>query len=181
MRRLFWTLTVVLLLFCPRLSQGCGDKLLILGRGLRFSALSADRPAAILAYAPEGSLLASILKDPQWIAAMNKGKHRLKAVQSMDELRPALSRERYDLVLLNLSDALKLKQTVQSAPSDPLAVPVVNASARDQVQTAEREYAVALKSDSKSKAYLSGISKAVELRDRRAHILAQARKSGKIS
>src|SRR5207253_7016762 len=130
------------------------------------SALSADRPAAILAYAPEGSLLASILKDPQWIAAMNKGKHRLKAVQSMDELRPALSRERYDLVLLNLSDALKLKQPVQSAPSDPLAVPVVNASARDQVQTAEREYAVALKSDSKSKAYLFGISKAVELRDR---------------
>src|SRR5437667_64799 len=127
MRRLFWTLTVVLLLFCPRLSQGCGDKLLILGRGLRFSALSADRPAAILAYAPEGSLLASILKDPQWISAMNKGKHRLKAVQSMDELRPALSRERYDLVLLNLSDALKLKQPVQSAPSDPLAVPVVNA------------------------------------------------------
>ena len=56
---------------------------------------------------------------------MNKGKHRLKAVQSMDELRPALSRERYDLVLL--SDALKLKQPVQSAPSDPLAVPVVNA------------------------------------------------------
>jgi len=56
MRRLFWTLTVVLLLFCPRLSQGCGDKLLILGRCLRFSALSADRPAAILAYAPEGSL-----------------------------------------------------------------------------------------------------------------------------
>src|SRR5437870_2061158 len=127
MRRLFWTLTVFLLLFCPRPSQGCGDKLLILGRGLRFSALSADRPAAILAYAPEGSLLASILKDPQWIAAMNKGKHRLKAVQSMDELRPALSRERYDLVLLNLSDALKLKQPVQSAPSDPLAVPVVNA------------------------------------------------------
>ena len=58
---------------------------------------------------------------------MNKRKHRLKAVQSMDELRPALSRERYDLVLLNLSDALKLKQPVQSAPSDPLAVPVVNA------------------------------------------------------
>ena len=112
---------------------------------------------------------------------MNKGKHRLKAVQSMDELRPALSRERYDLVLLNLSDALKLSQLVQSAPSDPLAVPVVKGSARDQVQTAEREYAVALKSDSKSKAYLSGISKAVELRDRRAHILAQARKSGKIS
>ena len=25
---------------------------------------------------------------------MNKGKHRLKAVQGMDELRPALSRER---------------------------------------------------------------------------------------
>src|SRR2546429_7781109 len=99
----------------------------------------------------------------------------------MDELRPALSRDRFDLVLLNLSDALKLKQPVQSAPSDPLAVPVVNASARDQVQTAEREYAVALKSDSKSKAYLFGISKAVELRDRRAPTRAQARKSGKVS
>lgn len=181
MRRVFWTLTVLLLLFCPQLSQGCGDKLLILGRGLRFSALSAERPVAILAYAPEGSLLASVLKDPQWIAAINKGKHRLKAVQSMDELRLALSRERYDLVLISLSDPPQLKQAVQSAPSDPLAVPVVNGSARDKVQTAEKEYGVALRSDSKSKVYLSGISKAVELRDRRAQMLAQARKKGKTS
>src|SRR5438445_7584846 len=88
MRRLFWTLTVVLLLSCPRLSQGCGDKLLILGRGLRFSALSADRPAAILAYAPEGSLLASILKDPQWIEAMNKGNSQGSPEHGRTSTRP---------------------------------------------------------------------------------------------
>jgi hypothetical protein len=181
MRRLIWTLMVVVLLLFPRLSRGCGDKLLILGRGLRFSALSADRPVAILAYAPAGSLLFGILKNPQWIAAITKRKHRLKTIQSMDDLQNALSRERYDLILVDLSDAPQLKPPAQPAPSDPLTLPVVNGSAREQIQAAEREYGVALKSDSKSKAYLSEISKAVELRDRRAQALAQARKNGKAS
>ena len=181
MRRLFWTLSVLLLLFRPSSSQGCGDKLIILGRGFRFSALVAERPVAILAYAPEGSLLASILNDPQWIAAMNKGKHRLRWLQRIDDIRPVLSRESYDLVLVDVSEAPQLKQAVQSTPSDPMVVPVMNGSTRDEVQIAEREYGVVLRSESKTKTYLSGISKAVELRDRRVQVLAQARKKAKAS
>jgi len=180
MRRLLWTLAVALFLLFPRVGQGCGDKLLILGRGVRFSALSSDRPVAILAYAPANSLLSRVLQEPQWVAAIAKGKHRLKTVESADELQVALSRGRYDLVVFDLTDAAHVKERAQSA-SVPLLVPTVDGSTQDQVQTAQREYGAALRSGSKSKAYLSDISKAVELRDRRAQALAQARKSGKAS
>jgi hypothetical protein len=181
MRRFFSTLTVLLLLFRPLSSQGCGDKLIVLGRGFRFSALIAERPVAILAFAPEGSDLGTVLKDPQWLAAMNKGKHRLRLLQSIDDIRPVLSRESYDLVLVDVSEAPRLKQAVQSSSSDPIVVPVMNGAKRDEVQIAEKEYGVVLKAESKAKAYLSGISKAVELRDWRMQVLAQARKKTKAS
>jgi hypothetical protein len=181
MRRLLWTLAVAVFLLLPRISQGCGDKLLILGRGLRFSALSSDRPVAILAYAPANSLLSRVLQEPQWGAAMAKGKHRLKVVESADELQVGLSRERYDLVVFDLADVAQLKQRARSASFTPLLVPTVDGATHDQIQTAQREYGVALRSGSKSKAYLSEISKAVELQDRRAQALVQARKSGKAS
>jgi hypothetical protein len=177
MHRLSWIAVVVLLVFWPLPSRACGDKLLMLGRGLRFSALAPERPVAMLAFAPEGSLLATVLQDPQWIAAMNKGKHRLDTVQTSEQLRAALGRRRYELILLNLSDEAQLRPVLHSFAV--MGLPVVSGSARDQAQAAQREYGVVLKSESRSKDFLSAISKAVELRDRHAQELAQARKSRK--
>lgn len=178
MHRLLWALFLSLTLF-PSTVEGCGDKLLVLGRSVRFSLLSSDRPATILAYAPVGSVLARILQDPQWLTAIVKGKHRLSVIRSAEELQGGLTREHYDLILMNLADAAGVKQREQTTLKDFVIVPTVDASTQDQIQRVDREYGVVLKSGSKTKAYLSEISRAVELRDRRMEALLRARKNNK--
>ena len=182
MRRLLRVFTILAVVTCAPFSYACGDKLLILGRALRFSTLSSERPVAILAYAPLGSVLSAVLNEPQWRAAMDKGKHRLKVVQELEGVVAALSSDRYDLVLVSLSDAAQVKRRIQSASSVAVIVPALQSSpSREEVRAVEKEYGVVLKSESKGRAYLSDISKAVELRDRRAQSLGQARKSGRVS
>lgn len=103
-------------------------------------------------------------------------------IQELDGIVTAFSSERCDLVLVSLSDVAHLKQRIQSASSAAVLVPAVqSSSSREQVRAAEKEYGVVLKSESKGKTYLSYISKAVELRDRRAQSLARAHKSGRVS
>ena len=180
MNRILQVLTLIAMVSCAPLSNACGDKLIVLGRALRFSTISSERPAAILAYAPQGSVVSALVNEPQWVAAMEKGKHRLRVIQELDEIVTALSSERYDLVLVSLADAGQLKQRIQSASSAAVVVPVLQSSpSHDEVRAADKEYGVVLKSESKDKAYLSYISKAVELRDRRAQ--ARAHKSARIS
>ena len=182
MRRLLRVFTILTVVSCAPFSNACGDKLLIFGRALRFSTLSSERPAAILAYAPQGSIVSAVVNEPQWVTAMDKGKHRLKVVQKLDEVATSQDSQRYDLVLVSLSDAGQLKQRIQSAFPEAVIVPVLQTlPSREEVRAAEKEYGVVLKSESKGKAYLSYISRAVELRDRRAQSLAQAHKSGRIS
>jgi hypothetical protein len=182
MRLLLRVFTVLALVSSAPLSNACGDKLLVLGRALRFSTISPERPAVILAYAPQGSIVSAVVNEPQWLAAMEKGKHRVRVIQELGGIIAALSSERYDLVLVSLSDAAQLKQRIQSASSATVIVPALKSSpSREEVRTAEKEYGVVLKSESKGRVYLSDISKAVDLRDRRAQSLAQAHKSGRIS
>ena len=182
MPRLVWCLTMLATVTFGPCAYACGDKLLVLGRAFRFSTLSSERPAAILAYSPQGSIVSEVLSQPQWITAMEKGKHRLKVVQDLDGFVTVLRSERYDLVLISLSDATQLRLRIQSVSSEALVVPVVSGSfSGEEVRAAQKEYPVALKIESKSKAYLSNISKAVEVHDRRAQFLAQGRKSGRAS
>jgi hypothetical protein len=113
---------------------------------------------------------------------MDKGKHRLKVVQELEGVVTSLSSDQYDLVLVSLSDAAQVKQRIQSTSLVAVIVPALQSSpSREAVRAAEKEYGVVIKSESKGKAYLSDISKAVELRDRRAQSLAQAHKSGRVS
>src|SRR5215471_4445890 len=77
-------------------AQACGDKLLILGRPLHFR----SRPASILAYAPPGSALESMLASQQWTTAIAKGKHRVIVILTPERLSQVLKGERFDLVLV---------------------------------------------------------------------------------
>ena len=182
MRRVLRVSTVVAILGCAPLSHACGDKLLVLGRALRFSTVASQRPASILAYAPPGSVVSEVLQEPQWAAAVEKGKHRTRVIQDLDSLVSTLHYEHYDLLLVSVTEAALLKQRMQSTASVMFTLPVLPSSpSREEARTLEKEYGIVLTSGSKGKTYLSAISKAVELRDRRAQYLAQSHKSGPLS
>src|SRR5438552_18435707 len=103
MRRVLCWLGIAVLVFCAPEMPACGDKLLLLGRVLRSSAM-VSRPAAILAYASPNSVVAGLMSDPQWAAALAKGKHHVRVVQNPQQLSGALRSEHYDLMLASMAD-----------------------------------------------------------------------------
>src|SRR5262245_31875441 len=99
---------LAILLASPRV-QACGDKFLVIGRGVRVFA--AQHPTSILVYTtvPDvGKQLYSVLK---------KAGHKPEFVDREDRFDAALSSGKYDLVLVSLSDALILKDKIMAAPS----------------------------------------------------------------
>jgi hypothetical protein len=174
MRRFLLMLGIACFLLCSHLTYACGDKLLVLGRPLRFGS---SRPAAILAYAPSGSFLESVMKEWQFATAITKGKHRLRVVQTPEQLTQTLKAERFDLVLAGSQDVLAVRSQVAAATPATVFVPVVDGGSRDAVRTAEKEYGVAIKGNAKTGDYLSTIGRAVDLHDRRVEAVAREKKN----
>jgi hypothetical protein len=136
-----------------------------------------SRPAAILAYAPPGSSLQSLLSATQWTGAMTKGKHHLQVVQTPDQLAQILKTERFDVILAGLTDAAALRPQMAIASYPAVVVPVLDSGSRAAFRSAEREYGVAMKGVAKSGDYLSAIGRAVDLRDRRFEAAAREKKN----
>lgn len=171
MQRLLGTLLIIGFL-SSHLAYGCGDKLLVLGRPLMFT----SRPAAILAYAPPGSSLQSLLSSSQWTGAIAKGKHHLRIVQTPEQLAQVLKTERFDMILAGLAEAAPLRAQTATTSYPVVVVPLIDSGSRDAFRSAEREYGVVMKEVAKSGDYLSAIGRAIELHDRRVEAAAREKK-----
>jgi len=176
MRRLLGALLLVAGLFLfSYAAHGCGDKLLILGRPLRFR----SRPASILAYAPPGSTLEPMLTSQQWTTAITKGKHRVVVVLNPERLSQVLKGERFDLILVASTEATVSLPQLADAFFPAVVVPVVEGVSREALRNAEKEYGVAVKNAAKSGDYLSEIDRAVGLHDLRIEVAARGKKNQK--
>src|SRR5437879_3424539 len=102
----------------------CGDKLLVLGRGIRFQVLF-GHPASILGYADPGSQAMTVMHDPEFQASVRKAGHKLQLISNANQLSEALKSGRYDLLLTDMTNAARLNQEVQSLASRPVVVPIV--------------------------------------------------------
>ena len=174
MLRLLAALVLAIGLFFPtHAARACGDKLLILGRPLHFR----SRPASILAYAPPGSAVESMLASQQWTSAIAKGRHRVIVILTPERLSQVLRGERFDLILVARTEATVLPATLADTSFPAVVVPVVENVSRDALRNAEKEYGVAMKSTGKSGEYISGIDRAVGLHDLRIEAAARGKKN----
>ena len=160
-------------LFSTHTAQACGDKLLILGRPIHFR----SRPASILAYAPPGSVLESMLASPQWTTAIAKGRHRVIVALTPERLSQVLKGERFDLMLVAWADAAGPRAPLSDISFPAVVVPVLENMSRETVRNVEKEYGVAMKSTAKSGDYLSEIDRAVGLHDLRMEAAARGKKN----
>ena len=92
------------------LSQGatplhaCGDKLMMLGRGIRFQSKHTPRAASVLLYLP-ASATGRPLTDPNLESALREAGHAVRAVTMPADLDGALRSGTFDVVLANVTDA----------------------------------------------------------------------------
>ena len=153
--------------------DACGDKLLMLGRGIRFQSRHSGRPAAVLLYLPMGTRGGGPLTDPKLESALTEAGHTVRSVTTKEELSQALRSGQYDVVLADLAEAADLQRSLATDATNAVVLPVAYllapASASKQqakVDTARaaKEFSVVLQVPDRPGHYCAIVDKAMELK-----------------
>ena len=89
--------------------SACGDKFLLVGRGVRFEqAYAAIHPASILIVLPVKSVKSAAVRDSRLLTALKNAGHRVEVIQQPANLADVLSRSRHDIILAERADASAL-------------------------------------------------------------------------
>jgi hypothetical protein len=89
--------------------SACGDKFLLVGRGVRFEqAYAAIHPASILIVLPVKSVKSAAVRDSRLVTALKNAGHKVEVVQQPANLADALNRSRRDIILVERGDAAAL-------------------------------------------------------------------------
>jgi hypothetical protein len=160
-------------------ANACGDKLLVLGRGIRLEALLGNRTAKILAYQHTGTHGAELIADPQFQSALKSTGYQLRVVRDIEELEVALRLGKYDLVVADVADASAVEPAIRSVAGTPALVPILYQPTKPEVSLAEKQYHHVLKSPHKVSGNLSVIEQALETKlDTEAKLKRERRKAG---
>ena len=136
---LFGVLCCLLLASPPLLA--CGDKLVLLGRGIRFQRMIATKhPATILVYLNPTAGIASADKEYQLRSLLKFAGHKPHSVTSAAEVTAELGSGKYDVVLADYADAAGLEKEVHAAKARPALIPVVYNPTAVQRAAAEKEF-----------------------------------------
>jgi DNA-binding NtrC family response regulator len=139
---------------------GCGDKLVVVGRGTRPKGYRGPRQASILLYAdPHGSLPAALEKGLR--KDLEKAGHRLRSVETRQELEDALHTGTYDLVFVDFKAAPAVESEAQAAPSKPTVMPTLVDPSDADLAAARSHFHCAIKAPAEPKDTLSVVNAAL--------------------
>ena len=156
---------VAVLLQGTSAAQACGDKFLLVGRGVEFHrAYAAVYPASIVIYAQTQGYAAKAIRDPRLQADLKLSGHRVRLVESEAALARALESDRVDLLLTDVADAERLSRQAIASPSKPTVLPVMYQPTKDEARTVEARYQCRLTSTDRADRYLSAIDNAMKAR-----------------
>jgi hypothetical protein len=157
---------VAIFLVCSALlSSACGDKLLVLGPGVRIGNLGSYHPL-IIAYVPESLPQSSAINDPKFQAALRKAGVILRLVQQEDVLIEAVQSGKCDIILVDLRDADLVDEKVTKADVNTIVMPVVYKGAELKSALAT-PYRCERKASDKNSSCFSTLEKAIELKHKR--------------
>ena len=146
----------------------CGDKLVVVGRGLRPKRTKGSVPASILIFAdPKGSLPAA-LEEGHLRRDLEKAGHRLRSVSSREELDAALDTGTYDLVFADFKVASAIETEAKAAPSKPTVLPTLFNPSDAELAAASKQYKCIMKAPGPQKDYLAVVNEALAMRAKQA-------------
>lgn len=177
-RLLGWiALVVVVLMPMTANLQACGDKLLVLGRGIRFQSRHTPRAAAVLLYLPPIAA-GEAITDPDIESALREAGHTVHAVTTSDELRDALRGGTYDVVLTNVTNAPDLERAQRDIPGTTVVLPAVylmlpssqrptKQQAKADEARAAKDFGVVVQVPSRPGYYCAAVDKAMAMKLKR--------------
>jgi hypothetical protein len=145
--------------------QACGDKFLLVGRGVKFHrAYAAIHPASIVIYAQPQRSAAKAIRDPRLQTDLKQAGHRVVLVESDEALARALGSDHVDLVLTDVADADRTSRQGAASPSKPDVLPVMYEPTREEAKEIESRYQCRLKTSDRADRYLVTIDDAMKAR-----------------
>jgi hypothetical protein len=175
-------LVAAVLMQHPAMLQACGEKLLVLGRGIRFQSRHTPRPATVLLYVPE-SASGRPLADPNLESALEEAGHAVRAVTTSADLESALRSESYDVVLANITDAPELERVRAITERNAIVLPAVYLvapspqSSKPQTKadrdSASKSFGVVVEVPGRPGHYCAAVDKAMELKLKRERAAAR--------
>jgi hypothetical protein len=146
--------------------QACGDKFLLVGRGVKFrQAYAAIYPASIIVYAqPQQPSTAKAILDPRLHASLKAAGHHVTIAEDERALARLLDSDPVDLVLTDVADADRISKQAAAAPSRPAVLPVMFEPSKEEAKTIEARYSCRLTSSDRPDRYLSAIDDAMKTR-----------------
>src|SRR5437867_6594722 len=105
----------------------CGDKFLVVGRGVRYARSNAPvQTASILIYKNADTVgVPPSAIDIELQSTLKQAGHRFQVVAGLEELTRALQGGQFDIVLADLADASAVEENLRTAINRPAVLPVV--------------------------------------------------------
>jgi len=149
--------------------RACGDKLVIVGRGLRATRLQgAPHRASILVFADPAGSLPAALEEGHLRSDLERAGHRLRTATSREEFDTALGTGTYDLVLADFKTAALLEPAAKASASKPTVLPTLFHPSDAELAAASSQYTCVVKSPGDVKDYMSVINAALAERAKQA-------------
>ncbi len=169
MRTSLFAAAVVAAVVCVPLGDAvaCGDKFLVVGRGVRYQDQLFQLQANILVYS-NPTLSNSAVSDLELEQTLARAGHTYRVVTDMDELREQIGSARYDIVLVDVRDAELIRETLLRGSVDAAILPVVYREDKQEVADAKEKYDTVLKAPARSRYLLAVIDDTLNRRAKSA-------------
>lgn len=148
----------------------CGDKLVVVGRGLRPKRARSATQASILVYADPKGPLPAALQGGHLREDLERAGHHVRSVTTRAELRNALDTGGYDLVLADLASAQGLEDDAKRSSSRPAVLPTLYNPSDAELAAAAKDYACIMKAPGSQKDYLAVVNDALALRSKQQQL-----------
>lgn len=128
---------------------GCGDKFLVVGRGVALQhGYTARHPASILMYTNGSSM-----ERREMRARLKMAGHSIRRVDDEVMLSEAVKSGRYNIVLGGIKDAAKIEPMVHDVPA-VIFLPVILNPSKSELAAIKSAYGCALRADEKPQDFL---------------------------
>ena len=141
----------------------CGDKLLAIGRGIRFQHGYAATQANLVIYST-GTQSGAALSSAKLQTTLRRAGHKLQIIEGDSQLYEALKSGKVDVVLVDFGDLRGITRLLESAPSKPVVLPILFKPSKAEFAAAQREYKFVLKAPADEIQCLTAIDEAMKLR-----------------
>jgi hypothetical protein len=155
--------------------SACGDKFLLVGRGILFQhAYAAIFPATILIVQPSKAVKSAAVRDSRLLTALKLAGHKVDVVQQSANLADVLHRSAYDIVLAERADAASIPEVLTDGKQKPTIVAVLEDPASSDLAAARQQFEVVLKAPERLSQILNLFDDVMKMRRERLRKTAAA-------